>query len=289
MPSLTITEIASVANLAAETCQKESKNATNENLVVKNNSILERVAAILSAFSAEKPVLHIEEAGMLLGASDATVYRYLGDLCKIGLLAKRQGGYVLGPKVFELEFILARTDPVLSREVETFNNLARVTGCHVLFCNIYGNHLVNVFHAPSETPLNITFTKGLPMPLFRGSQARVALAQMERRRLRQLYDAHGDDADARRLGTDWKTFFEKMKTIREAGYAISRDELDQGVTGIAAPVFECGTFLGSLVFAYSSESPPPMEEHELIEVLVSEAENITNRLSASCQIGSKGA
>jgi DNA-binding IclR family transcriptional regulator len=150
-----------------------------------NVSVLSRMSALLNSFSISKPALTVAEAAGLIGASEATAYRYLGELCHAGLLAKRTGSYVLGPKIIELEYITQTCDPIMRAGEKVMRDLADTLGCHVLLCNIYHETIVNVFHAVGRDPLPLTFTKGRPMPLFRGSQARAILAFLERRRLRR--------------------------------------------------------------------------------------------------------
>lgn len=243
-------------------------------------SVLGRLGLLLGAFSLTRPYMTVTDAADLLKVSDATTYRYLSELCQIGLLAKHVLGYSLGPKIIELEYIIRQFDPVLGKEEETFQTLARSSGCHVLFCNYYGDTIVNVHHEKTEQPLALTFTKGRSMPLFRGSQARILLAYMERRRLKKLFDSHCEEDDVRRIALDWKAFNSEMRKVRNAGYYISRAELDQKVTGIAVPVFEEQRILGSLVLAFSSDAPPVLPENVLIAMARATADTITKRIAS---------
>ena len=243
-------------------------------------SVLGRLGVLLGVFGLSRPYLTVTDVAELLKVSDATAYRYLGELCQIGLLAKHVNGYSLGPKIIELEYIIRQFDPVLGKEEETFRTLARSSGCHVLFCNYYGDTIVNVHHEKTEQPLPLTFTKGRSMPLFRGSQARILLAYMERRRLKKLFDSHCEDDDVRRIGLDWKAFNSEMRKVRSEGYYISREELDQTVTGIAVPVFEEQRILGSLVLAFSSAIPPVLPENVLIAMARVTADAMTKRIAS---------
>jgi len=239
-------------------------------------SVLSRMATLLNAFSIARPALTVEEAAGLIGASEATAYRYLGELCQAGLLARRTGAYVLGPKIIELEYITQTCDPIMRAGEKLMRDLADTVGCNVLLCNIYNETIVNVFHAVGREPLSLTFTKGRPMPLFRGSQARAILAFLERRRLRRIFDRHRDDPELQRIAADWTAFKALMRETRRRGYYISRGELDADVAGIAAPVFDPdGTVLGSLVLAYPSPHPPPISDEVLARIVVEAAQLVT--------------
>jgi DNA-binding IclR family transcriptional regulator len=245
-------------------------------------SVLGRMALVLNAFSISRPALTVEEVAQLIGASEATAYRYLGELCESGLLSRRTGLYVLGPKVIELEFIIRSCDPVMRASEDVMRRLAETTGCNVLLCNIYNETIVNVFHAFGREPINLIYTKGRPMPLFRGSQARAILSVLDRRRLKRIFERHEGDPDLKRIASDWDEFRALLQETRRRGYYVSRNELDRDVTGIAAPVFDRDrTVLGSLVLAFASSKPPPISERALAQIVVETAEHLSGGKDAA--------
>ena len=77
-------------------------------------------------------------------------------------------------------------DKIIQAAHKLMHGLAELTECDVLLCNVYDQTVINVFHVPGRQPVKLTYTKGLPMPLFRGSQAHVILAHMDRRKLRRI-------------------------------------------------------------------------------------------------------
>ena len=239
-------------------------------------SVLGRMALVLNAFSINRPALTVDEVAQLIGASEATAYRYLGELCESGLLSRRIGLYVLGPKVIELEFIIRSCDPILHASEDVMRRLAETTGCNVLLCNIYNETIVNVFHAFGREPLDLIFTRGRPMPLFRGSQARAILSVLDRRQIKRIYERHEGDPDLKRIAANWDEFKTLLQETRRRGYYISRNELDSDVTGIAAPVFDRDrTVLGSLVLAFLSSRPPPISEKAIAQIVVDTAQTLS--------------
>jgi DNA-binding IclR family transcriptional regulator len=144
--------------------------------------------------------------------------------------------------------------------------------------------MVNVHHIRGGQTLNITYTKGLPMPMFRGSQASIVLAHMERRKLKRLYEQAAQDpeqkAQLRHLGEDWQAFSKTLRQVRSQGYYISRGELDAEVTGIAAPIFgENGAVQASLVIVRDSAQPSRLSEAALINLTVQTAQEISARVT----------
>jgi DNA-binding IclR family transcriptional regulator len=183
--------------------------------------------------------------------------------------------------VIELEFIIRSCDPIMRAGEHIMRSLAETTGCNVLLCNIYNETIVNVFHAVGREALEVTYTKGRPMPLFRGSQARAILSVLDRRRLKRIYERNRDHPDLKRIAASWERFRALLQETRKRGYYVSRDELDANVTGIAAPVFDRDRIvLGSLVLAFSSSNPPPISEKSLAQIVVETAQLLSEHKSA---------
>src|SRR5690606_11207140 len=78
-----------------------------------SGSSLTRALGILALFSATTPLLSAEDIAARLGYTRSTAYRYMKDLAEAGLIAPASGGsYSLGPRIVELERMLALTDPL---------------------------------------------------------------------------------------------------------------------------------------------------------------------------------
>lgn len=244
-------------------------------------SVLKRMAGILGLFSEDRSAITVDEVGQAIGVSPATAYRYVGELCDIGLLSRVSGQYVPGPKIIELEYLIRSFDPIIKAGEELMTALADMTGCHVLLSNIYGERIVNVFHVAGKNSSQVTFTKGKPMPLFRGSQARVLLAFLDRRKLRRIYDKYSGNPDLAQIGEDWSSFSASLRRVRRQGYYISRGELDPDTTGIAAPIFnESDEVLGSLVLTFSSSHTPWLNEAALTQIVIENAREISRRIAS---------
>lgn len=259
-------------------------NIVNSELIVmpSSPSVISRVMAILNLFRAGKPLLTIEEISSALDVSVASAYRYASELMHAGLLSRTSGRYRLGPKIIELEYLIRSYDPLIQAAHDLMHGLAEMTECHVLLCNMYDETIVNVFHVEGRHPIKITYTTGLPLPLFRGAQSKIILAYMDRRKLKRIYEASLANpavaADVRAVGEDWAAFTKELKRIRTRGYYISRGQLDKGVNGIAAPVFgENQEIVGSLVLSMDASAPLRMSEEMLIGLVTQSANEITKR------------
>jgi DNA-binding IclR family transcriptional regulator len=92
----------------------------------------------------------------------------------------------------------------------------------------------------------VSYERGRPMPLSRGSASKVILANMPARFLRSFYARHAEEM-RERLGSDWNEVRSRLREIRAQGVHVTQSELDPGMMGIAAPLFEPdGSVVGSI-------------------------------------------
>ncbi len=215
-------------------------------------SSLERMLNVLDVFSEAEPVWTVDALGDSLGLTRSTAYRYVKELCEAGLLAPvGGGGYSLGPRIIELDRQIRHSDPLLTVGARVLADLLPQLGEGILFiCGLRGDSVLSVCLAETPNSLNISYSRGRPMPLFRGSASVIILAHLPEGRLRRLFRDHGDAIAAAGLGRDWMEFRAHLRAIRAKPYLTGRAQLDRGVFAISAPVFDGdGNIFASLTFA----------------------------------------
>jgi DNA-binding IclR family transcriptional regulator len=226
---------------------------------------------VLDLFGEDSPVLSAEDIGAKLNYSRPTGYRYVRELVATGLLVRESGGYALGPRIIELDWIIRTQDPVLMASRRAVRELAMQGDCGVTQMGMYGDHIVTIHYEPGPRPLEIGFDRGRPMPLFRGAPSKAILAFLPRARLERLYRKH--------RGRGFARFFEEMQAIRKAGYAITFGELDVGKVGIGAPVLRGDrTVAGSVCLVLAKAQYERAEHHALVEKLLESAARISEAI-----------
>jgi len=221
---------------------------------------------VLDLFTEQHPVLSADDISSKLDYSRPTGYRYVRGLVAAGLLVRAPGGYALGPRIIELDWIIRTQDPVLMASRSAVRRLAARTACGVTQMGMYGEHIVTIHYEPGPNPLEIGFDRGRPMPLFRGAPSKAILAFLPRARLERLYRKH--------RGRGFARFAEEMKDVRKAGYAISFGELDVGKVGIGAPVFRSRTVAGSLCLVLTKVAYDKADQEFLVAKLLHAAGEI---------------
>ncbi|WP_321911957.1 IclR family transcriptional regulator [Burkholderia cepacia] len=218
----------------------------------------DRAFGVLKLFTLEKPSWTAEEIGNAMGVSTATVYRFIGALEDIGLIAPtRLGVYTLGPAIIQLDRQIQLSDPLLAAAAPVMDDLRKYCpgGSVVLLCRSFGETVLCVHQVLTTGPQPlISYARGRPMPLFAGATSKVILANQSARWLRTLYDTHRDEVSAASLGATLEEFKSALAYIRKIGYSITVGEVDHGRIGIAAPILnDDRRAIGSLSYVVNDE------------------------------------
>ena len=207
-----------------------------------------RVLRILEAFAREHDVLTPELLMAQLGASRASIYRDLQQLCQTGLVERLDGRrYTLGPRIVELDRRIRRADPLLQAAADLMPGLARATRGTVLLCRLQGHQVMCIHDTPAPGAASaLSYERGRAMPLYRGATSRVILVHLPLKRLRELVRHDGAALQANGLPTDAEALHAHLAAERARSHLISDGEVDTGRIGIAVPLRDGERVLGSL-------------------------------------------
>jgi DNA-binding IclR family transcriptional regulator len=200
------------------------------------NSTADRALDVLQLFSDSKLVWSGAEIAERFGVARSTGYRYLKGLVTAGFIEECDGGFRLGPQVFELAR-LARKGLGLSEIAKpVMRGLADATDETVLLTRRSRTAVVCVELEESGRPIRISYERGHILPINAGAAAQVLLAWLPEDEAEAVLAAAPLHKFTPRTVTDVGLLQSRFRQIREAGYAVSRGELDPDVLGVAAPI-----------------------------------------------------
>lgn len=237
---------------------------------------------VLDLFSEDEPVWTVDAAATVLGLTRATAYRYVGELCDAGLLMRvAQGTYALGPRIIELDRQIRQRDPLLTIGGRVMRDLLMPDrGQVILLCDLFRDKVLCTHQMSNGTSLALSYTRGRPMPLFRGATAKAILAYLPQRRLMQLYVQNQAEVAQAGLGSTYDEFVAALRAIRQRGYAVSHAEVDPAVVGIGVPLFGGGrSIIGSLSIVFPGERYPRGQEAQLAADLQSASAALSAELA----------
>lgn len=186
----------------------------------------------------ERPEIRLTEATRYLGVAPSTAHRLLAMLNYRGFVRQDpvSKAYLPGPSLTGVAFaILARLDiqrtaaPImrsLSEQLRETIHVGMLDGANV--------HFVAAVEGPAA--VRVASRLGRTMPAHCTSTGKVMLAQLAETELSQLFpDEQLERVTPRSIGSRAELVAE-LSRIRERGYAINREESEEGVASVAVTI-----------------------------------------------------
>lgn len=216
-------------------------------------SSLRTALKLLNLFSIEEPELGISEMADKLEVGRSTAFRLANTLSEEGLLVKDPT-----TKTYRLAAtILAKGNTIISNiglcqlSKSIIEKLASQSGetAHIA---IYKDHqLMYLFKIDSSYPVHLLSHAGKLNPLHCTSTGQILLAHQDQNRINEVINKGLHDYTKNTL-TDPRKLIELLNTIKKQRYSISKEELHNGVSSIAAPVCDGA---GKVIAAVSIAGP----------------------------------
>lgn len=242
---------------------------------------VERAIAILRSFSRDKPERGISELSRELGVHKSTVYRLLATLERHGLVARNPETerYRLG-----LDLL------TLAAQVVEHMDVREIAGPHLRELSERCQETVNLailhegqvmdleqFVPPVRSVKNIGWV-GRRMPPHCTAAGKVLLAHLPPDKLERFLQSRLERLTPRTI-TDPDRLREELERVREQGYAVAEEELEDGLNALAAPIYD---HAGAVNVAASLAGPafrlPPAIFPHLATLLLETCAKISSEL-----------
>jgi DNA-binding IclR family transcriptional regulator len=251
-------------------------------------STLSKTLALLDFFGPDSLEVNAETVVEKTGLSKATVYRHVRDLCDAGLLTRvGSGSYSLGPRIIELDWMMRQYDPILVAGRDLMHELAEETRLAVFSSVFYDGRIINTYIVEPRERFAFGFGRGQPLPLFSGAQSKVLVSYQNSRKLQKLFQEKiaGNPENACHDWT-WQAFSKAAKKIRKDGYCITRGELTDGLTGIAAPIMhkDSKEAAGSICVLGNDDKFNLLRRESVIERVIETGRRIAENLSKPARV-----
>lgn len=256
-------------------------------------STVDRALSILRFFGPEKPEWTVEEAAREMGLPTSTVYRYFRSLTETGLIVNfASGRYVIGPAIIELDRQTRRLDPLIVASEPVLDALWPSSNVEsvALLCRIYRRKVMCVHQrAVANASLALSYERGRPMPLYRGSASKIILAHLDRRVLRRCFEQDAAEIFQAGLGNSWEEFLDTLRKLRRKGYCQTAGELDQNAYGVSSPIFgPDGEIMASVTLVMNATDVNEAIASDAIAFVRNAGLEVSKRLQAHAQRSASG-
>ncbi len=234
-----------------------------------------RILEIL-ARSGESGVTEIAAA---LEVHKSTAFRLVATLEQHGLVeqVEGRGKYRLGVGLLRLAGATSARLDVVQEARPLCKQLAAATGETVNLATLSGHSALYLDQVAGPSALQPHNWVGQHIPLHATSNGKVLMAWLSDDDLRELLGRLPSFTDT--TITSKGKLKKELESVRESGYAVAVDELEVGLTAIAAPVRNAH---GDVICSMSLSGPtfrlPPERVAEVVPLLVEAADELSHRL-----------
>jgi IclR family transcriptional regulator, pca regulon regulatory protein len=199
---------------------------------------LERGLAVITAFSAERPRMTLSEVAKATGFSRAAARRFLLTLQHLGYVTADDREFSLAPRTLELGYAYLSSTPFWELAQPHMEALVDRLHESSSISVLDGSEIVYVSRVPTKRIMTVNLSVGSRLPAYPTSMGRVLLASLPDALLEEYLEAVTLAPLTTRTITDRDMLRRQLVEIREQGWALVDQELEEGVRSVAAPLHD---------------------------------------------------
>jgi IclR family KDG regulon transcriptional repressor len=250
---------------------------------------VQRALDVLSCFTLETPQRGVSEISEEMGLSKGSVHRLL-----MALKSRRcvdhdpvTGRYRLGTKLLELAGVLyanrlsylEKARPHLQRLVEDVNETVVVN-------TLDADSHVCTLVIDAARPVRFFTRVGVRRRVYFGAAGQVLLAWQSKEVLERVLPSGNLEAFTLVSITDPDHYLQRLRQVRDRGYAIDKGETFPDVTGLSAPIFDHnGEVVAAATIVAPTHRVPDDRILDLLEKLLHATTSISVELGAPPSLG----
>lgn len=244
---------------------------------------LARGLGVIRSFGPEHPEMTLSEVARATGLTRAAARRFLLTLTELGYVRNDGRAFSLRPRVLELGY--AYLSGLTLNEVAEphLEDLVAVTRESSSVAVLDGQDIVYVVRVPTKRIMTVGISVGTRFPAYATSMGRVLLAHLPDPELDEYLRTTRFDPITRRTVTDADRIREIVLAIRNQGYTMTDQELEDGLRSAAAPIHDARGIVVAAMNVSTHASRVTMEElrRNLLPLVVETAGKIEADLAAA--------
>lgn len=221
-------------------------------------STVNRVAAVLDAFTSEHPAPNLSQIARLSGLPVATTHRLLAELVDAGMLQRRSDArYQIGLKLWQAGTLAPAYRDLRTVALPFMEDLYAATGQNVQLAVRAGTRALFLEKLSGSGSVSSLTQLAGKLPLHATGVGKVILAFSEPALLEQIIE-EGLSRYTPRTVTDARVLRKNIRQVRTMRLGYVREEMTTGTASVAAPIFNAAGHLEgaiSLVVPISTSLP----------------------------------
>ena len=200
---------------------------------------VDRALDVLLCFTNQTPELTMTQIAEQVGIHKSTAHRLLATLENKRFIQRDQdtGIYRLGIRLLQMAYLTLEQNDLRRLAVPFMHHL----------CDLYEENIdltvlddtdvvfINILEGPQRVKLAAAI--GQRLPAFATASGKAILGFMPEKLVRRILDRGMPPLTPHTLSTP-EVLFKDLNSIRELGFAISEQELEEQINAVAAPIFD---------------------------------------------------
>ena len=249
-------------------------------------SSLQNALNILKSFTVESPLKGITDLSRELGLGKSTVHRLVTTLANEGFLVKDKETqkYRLGYALLSLSGVMTNTLDLYNESLPIVQNLVDKVNETAHVCILDGPMVLYLLKVECRQLVRFLTYAGRRNPLHATSSGKVLLAHQDQVFIDDYMKHHLKKYTDYTI-TDPVRLSEILDAVRQRGYAVTREEMVEGVHSIAAPIRDyTGKVIAALTVVGPKQRFNPARMEYLLPHVIETAQEISMQLGYPAQI-----
>lgn len=208
-------------------------------------SVVDRVAAILDGFSAQRPAMRLNDIVEYSRLPKSTVHRLAEAMVARGWLDRSDSVYTIGIRMFEFGGLVDHRWSLREAAIPFMEDLYEATHEVVHLGVLIGDEVLYVDKIGGHRSMNVPSRVGGRMPAHATGLGKALLASSPPAVIRQIVSRPLQRVSSRTIVVP-AVLLEELSATAKRGYAIDREEIGHGMSCVAAPVIVQGQLFGAI-------------------------------------------
>lgn len=238
---------------------------------------LERGFAVLLAFDAERSNPSLAELAAATGLSRPAVRRILLTLQSLGYVVGNRGRWRLTPRVLTIGQHYSASNTLIEIAQPHLLRLAEETHESASLAALDGAEVIYIARVPVRRIMTINVSVGTRIPAHATSMGRALLAWAPPNEIDRVIAESGLQAYTAHTLTDPTEFRAALRRVREQGWSLVAEELEEGLLSVSAPVRDRSSAVVAALASSTSSGRSNRERlrTEVVPLLLRTAEQIS--------------
>lgn len=241
----------------------------------------ERGLRVIRSFSAEHPEQTLADVARATELNRATARRFLLTLEELGYVRRIGDRFTLTPRVLDLGYAYVSSFAVPQLALPYLEQLSELVHEAASVGVLDGTEIVYVARVPAKRVMTVSIGLGTRFPAYRTSLGRALLAELDDEQVRAIWDTSDHSLPTPRTVVGFEDLQDRLRRVRDQGYALVDQELEVGVRSLAAPVRDAsGEAVAAInVSTHASRTTKQQLQQEFAPALLKTAVEIEHALA----------